>query len=344
MDVMVHDPAPASNRRWSDRPIDWARGYQRRDLSVFPVRTDGTKAPALKGWREFATRRPTDAELVRWFDRPAPCAVGIACGEASGNLVVLDFEAGNPAPFDGWLARLGSDDLAHLQRCPLVRTPSTGVHVYVRLPLAVKGSVLARDPTGRKVRVETRGSQHAVIAPGSPPQTHSTGRPYLLERAGWLDGGPAEPVPVEVFFDWTCHAADLNEYVRPRVVVGDRPRDAAPAGGRPGDHFNARVGWEAVLSRHDWRPCRRSGGAVYWTRPGKAEGVSASTGFCQGETAGDLLYVFSTSAAPFEAGKAYSRFAAYALLDHRGDFATAARALSLAGYGRQLPVRKGAYR
>jgi len=45
------------------------------------------------------------------------------------------------------------------------------------------------------------------------------------------------------------------------------------------------------------------------------------------------LYVFSSNAAPFEPGKAYGPFAVYALLEHHGDFAAAARALRAEGYG-----------
>ena len=48
--------------------------------------------------------------------------------------------------------------------------------------------------------------------------------------------------------------------------------------------------------------------------------VSATTNY-QGS---DLLFVFSTSSV-FEAGKAYSKFAAYAILEYGGDFSTAAR-------------------
>ncbi len=45
----------------------------------------------------------------------------------------------------------------------------------------------------------------------------------------------------------------------------------------------------------------------------------------------DLLYVFSTSTA-FESEKGYTKFSAYALLNHQGDFSAAARALVERGY------------
>jgi hypothetical protein len=80
---------------------------------------------------------------------------------------------------------------------------------------------------------------------------------------------------------------------------------------------------------------------MYWRRPGKiGPGISATTNY----GGSHLLYVFSTNAAPFEPDTAYTPFAAYALLEHRGDFTAAARALALCGNGewwsgdRRLPV------
>lgn len=316
-----------------------ARSLVAVGLSAFPVKVDGSKAPVFNGWRVYATRQPTPAELRRWFDRPDPFGIGVPGGAASGNLIVLDFEGKGRDPFAAWAKKLTHADRLYLDRCPLVRTPSGGAHVYVRTPDPLPGAKYARDAAG-KCLVEARGSQHYVVAPGSPAKCHASGRPYLIDRPGWLGGGPAEPVPVEVFFDWLVYAADLNEYVRParHQVVGDRPA-GTPAGDRPGDHFNARVGWEDILTRHGWKPFRSAGHVTYWTRPGKREGVSASTGFCRGEGGSDLFYCFSTSAAPFEAEVSYSRFAVYALLEHRGDFRAATRALGQAGYGQPLPTR-----
>ena len=64
---------------------------------------------------------------------------------------------------------------------------------------------------------------------------------------------------------------------------------------------------------------------------GRAERVQVKS-----DTKGrDLLYVFSSNAAPFEPEKGYSKFAVYALLNHGGDFTAAARALAAEGYGGQ---------
>jgi putative DNA primase/helicase len=318
-----------------------ARAYVATGLAVIPVRADGSKAPRFTCWREFSDRRPTDTELVDWF-ASGSVGIGVTGGPASGNLVIFDFETWSA--FNKWGRLLSGEDRKHLARCPMVRTPSGGAHVYCRLPEAVKGTKYAKDAAG-KCLIETRGNGHFVVAPGSPPACHPTGRAYLLVRLGWIDGGPFEPIPLAVFHGLTLLAAELNEYVRPaaREVVGDRIAQVS-AGDRPGDHFNARVSWGDILFSYGWTIYRSTASATYWCRPNKKPpGISASTGFCKGPNGRDLLYVFTSNGHPFEAECSYSRFAAYTLLNQGGDFSRATRALALAGYGAPLPkaVLKG---
>ena len=66
-------------------------------------------------------------------------------------------------------------------------------------------------------------------------------------------------------------------------------------------------GWMRVFER---------GEICYWRRPGKAFGISATTNV----HGSDLLWCFSSSTA-FEPETSYSKFGAYALLEHGGDFA-----------------------
>ncbi len=285
--------------------------------------------------RRPAAGRPRIAILVL-----GRYGIGIPGGQASGNLIILDFET-----FDGFI-RWG-DALDHCERAalagsPVICTPKGGRHVYVRAVEPIRGCKLARRADGSTL-IETRGCQHYVVAPGSPPAVHPTGIPYTFASRGWIDGASYTPVPVNLFNGLAARAAELNEYIRPAraAVVGDDRPAGGVDGDRPGDHFNGRVGWTDILGPHGWQVFRRTSGATYWSRPGKSPpGVSASTGFCTGRSGHDLLYVFSTSAAPFDAEMAYSRFAAYAILNHNGDFKAAARALGRAGYG--VPVVKGA--
>jgi hypothetical protein len=78
------------------------------------------------------------------------------------------------------------------------------------------------------------------------------------------------------------------------------------------------------------------GSTWYWRRPGKDSGEhSASTGR-KGLGSEDRLYVFS-DATEFDPNTPYNKFAAYAVLNHGGDFAAATRDLRANGFGGELP-------
>ena len=102
----------------------------------------------------------------------------------------------------------------------------------------------------------------------------------------------------------------------------------------PLEDFNrAGPDWQEVLCPHGWQLVRTAGVVRYWRRPGKYRGCwSATTGYCRSGGC-DLLHVFSSNAPPFGQGGSYSRFRAYALLNHDGDYRAAAGELALLGFG-----------
>ena len=81
------------------------------------------------------------------------------------------------------------------------------------------------------------------------------------------------------------------------------------------DLFDLNKTWESVLEPHGWEIVQMAGEVKYWRRPGKWEpGHSATTGYT-----GDKMFVFSNNAKPFEGGRPYSKFQAFAILEHGGD-------------------------
>src|SRR5262249_10204383 len=67
-----------------------------------------------------------------------------------------------------------------------------------------------------------------------------------------------------------------------------RPEFTADAN-RPGDDFNRRATWREILEPGGWKVARIRDQVVHWTRPGKDDGVSATSGYCESEKSGDLL-------------------------------------------------------
>jgi hypothetical protein len=154
-------------------------------------------------------------------------------------------------------------------------------------------------------------------------------RPYIL-----LHGDLAAIATISVR-ERACllqTARAFNTYVKPQRVVSGGPAGMIQhAGGqRPGDAFNTHADWRRLLEPHGWRCVGQHREVTYWRRPGKVRpGISATTNYAGRH----LLYVFSTNAAPFEPDTAYTPFAAYALLNHGGDFTAATRSLAARGYG-----------
>ncbi len=143
--------------------------------------------------------------------------------------------------------------------------------------------------------------------------------------------------PLELFTIFCDLARELNEWVPPERIRVASPALSAASGDRPGDEFNRRAAWSEILEPHGWTVERTAGDVTYWTRPGKVRGVSATTGKCRSDRSGDLLYVFTSNAGPFDQDSAYDKFGAEALLKHGGDFRKAAKAVAAAGYSVHAP-------
>jgi hypothetical protein len=118
----------------------------------------------------------------------------------------------------------------------------------------------------------------------------------------------------------------------PRKAPRDQPAPSPHSSGtRPGDDYNRRQSWPALLEADGWTRKYERGDETFWYRPGKTAGSHSATTNYQGS---GLLYVFSSSTT-FETDVSYTKFGAYACLHHRGDYKRAALALSKLGYGDQ---------
>ena len=305
--------------------MDQAHHLTESGFSVIPIKSDGSKAPAV-AWKPYQSQIAPPEELKRWSLNGY--GIGIVAGKVSGNLEIIDFD--DPAAFKRWktlVGKLGGADL--LEMLPIVRTPN-GFHVYYRCSGGVEGSQKLAQREGSdgkpKTIIETRGEGGYVIAPGSPKACHPQKKPYKLVKS---DLAKTPPITSEGRELLLSAAQALNEYIEPkRVISGNSDK----SGNRPGDDFNRRASWEEIFEPHGWKKAGGRGGVTYWRRPGKETGISATTN----HAGMDLFYNFSTNGHPFEAGKAYAKFAAYAFLNHKGDFSKTATDLAGKGYGAKV--------
>src|SRR5262249_36422 len=195
------------------------------------------------------------------------------------------------------------------------------------------------DP-GKTTAVEVKAEKGYVLTVGCPAACHETGRLYQH-----IGGPPITRTPTlteaEVNLLLACAralerggkaAADRQPAAPNGAAAEGAAEEGAGGGVRPGDDFNRRADWGADVLGPGWKTVRESGEVIHLCRPGKDHGVSATVGYCKSERAGPKLYVFSTNAEPFEAERSYSKFEAFTLLNHAGDYKAAARDLARQGY------------
>lgn len=313
-----------------------ATDYTRLNMSVLPIRVDGTKRPALLEWKHLQKSIPAQHEIDSWS---AGTGLGIVCGAVSGNLEILDIDDHDWLPdFLEQLDSLGGMDI--WEKLTVVRTPRPGYHLYYRCKdVTIPGNqkLAYRPPEigekNPKTKIETRGEGGYGIAPGSPPAVHEMNKPYELIQ-GTFAGIPV--ISGEERAILIQAARSLTRYIPPKAQEWTVKRDANPGvrGTRPGDVFSDRVSWADILKPHGWTMVKSHGSVVFWRQPEKAnKGHSATTGY-----AGvDILFNFSSNAAPFDPNTGYTKFTAYAYLNHAGDFKAAAMDLNRQGYGVQAP-------
>jgi hypothetical protein len=318
--------------------LDTALAYHRAGLVVLP-NDPAKKYPAmLTGWQQV---QPTEQDIRRWFTNGRH-AIGVRDVEG------LDFDnKGAPDAatlYHEWAALVEQLRPGLVDRLLCERTPSGGFHLVWRCEdIAGNQKLATRPPTPAELEkspkltavalIETRGRGGQFQVAPSPG--------YEVQRGSWTQLPQISAADRGVLID--CARALTRTDKRTIDLLGKS------TGERAGDRYNAEAGDEAfrLLEDAGWAVAMERGTVKYLTRPDKAAGVSATWGY----VAPDVLYVFSSNAAPFEPNRAYSPFAIYTELQHGGDYKRAARALweryegtpATATSGALVPASEGAH-
>ena len=332
--------------------LDIALSWHAAGHAPLPIKPDGSKSPAVK-WTNYTNQQPTEAEVRRWFTSADTDGLGLVCGSASGGLEMLEVE-GRAIALATELRELMSDNglgelWARINSGYVEGTPSGGLHWYYRVEgeprrntklarrRATAEELAAKPGEKIKVLIETRGQGGFTVIAPSAGRTHPTGGAWTT----FLGSHTTIPTITAEERDAVHAVASLLD----AMPALDAPTPSAnhlrdPNKVRPGDDYNQRATWDEILTPRGWTKGKPLGRDAYgWTRPGKElrDGISATTNTRDGA---DRLYVFSTST-EFESEKPYTKFAAYTLLEHNGDYAAAAKALAKDGYGDQQPISGG---
>lgn len=314
-----------------------ALAYLEAGFCVIPLLLNGSKHAAVS-WKEYQQHKPTRQQLDSWFARDA-AGIGVICGAVSGGLEVLDFDSSETAA--SFIKQANTAGLKGIvESMWRVMTPSYGLHLYYRHTATPEGNMkLAMDETGKKVLAETRGEGGYVVAPGSPKDTHATGKLYkpLLNVSGFTALPVLTAEERQRVLEY-ARSFDRRIKLAPPVVV-NRPvlRAVKPSTGeRAGDAFNRQATWEDVLLPHGWQlVCTDSKGQGFWKRP---DGKPLSWGATSNGDGTDRLFVF-TSSTVLPTYMPLDKFTVFAWLNHGGSHAEAAKQLARRGFGEFMRKR-----
>lgn len=325
--VVRFGPGCPMNMTETNDYLDAALRAMHAGISVLPPRQDGSKRP-LSAWKRHQSILADEVTIRDWYAN-GRTGVGVVPGAVSGGLELFEFD--EPSIAQAYIAaadRAGLGDLVEriiAGYCEL--TPGGGVHWFWRCAEVGKNTKLARrpepteeNPLGVKVLIETRGEGGFAIVAPSDGRVHPSGGAYRQVAGGWESVATITPDERRAIFDL---ARSFDAMPRRSTPEHFDSTDRVATGDRPGDVFAARTDWTAILEPAGWRFVFERDGVAYWRRPGKAWGISASTNF----GGSDLFYVFSTSTI-FETEQSYTKFGAYAALNHGGDYGAAGRALA----------------
>lgn len=319
--------------------------FATQDIVVVPVAGDGSKRPGLSSWKEFQERKPTQEELLAWFNNEQVQGLGVITGPISGNLLMIEFEG---RAIDQKLHLRAKEAMEsagleylwnQLTNGYSEMTPSGGIHFLVKVDgPAIDGNTKLASKAGEDggCLIETRGAGGFSICAPSGGTAHPTGKTWAM-IAGAIETIPT--ISTDEMNELFTILQTFDEMPKPEITKQElTKREFNPA--LPGDDYNQRMTWEEILEPLGWKKVFTQAEKTLWRRPNKNEGISASTN----HGGYDTFYVFSTSTT-FEANKSYSKFAVYAHLHHNDNFKHAAEALRFAGFGGPLatPVELNTY-
>lgn len=243
--------------------------------------------------------------VIRWWSQ-APWNIGVRVPKS---MFVLDADGPDRRPHPG----RGLQALAELEDCygPLPATftqitGSGGLHLFYRRP---PGKLTKRRlPAG--LEYKSHGG-YVVLA----PSVHPDSRERYVRNDHPVAAPPAWLVDLIV---------DRLQVIPPRA-----PRSSSSwfwAGQSIADEFSANASWADILQPHGWRCLDAAPDAdgARWLHP-------AATSACSATVRHGCLFVYSPNT-PFDVTEAsnpngYTKFRAYAVLNHGDDMSAAARTL-----------------
>lgn len=302
-------------------------------ISLIPVRdkpsaTRPAKTP-YEGWKKYQSQIITQEVLWGLMEEKNTTAVAMICGAVSGNLEIIDIDVKYKPGIDAVIFS-GLNKLYPVlyNRLRIHRTPSGGYHILYRIkdqPPPGNKKLAGRPATAAELQaqpgtktynfIETRGEGGYALAPPSMGYEVHQDRPIPI-----ITTEERESI-INLLHTYT-------EIIKIQKSPAPTKYDNDYYDENPFEHFNNGNEASRVLELAGWKYYERNANYDLWTRPGKADGTSASYHLEK-----RFYYIF-TSSADIESARGYSPVALACELLHAGDWKKCYAWLVERGYGK----------
>lgn len=305
--------------------------YLKEGISLIPVRDKADSKHAAKtpffGWKQYQEVAITEAELFAQMSKWNTTATAFICGPVSGNLEICDIDVKNWTGIDIMLFTQIQQLMPELWKVLRIhKTPSGGYHIIYK--------IADHEPEGNLKLAWKEGAKEAAI------ETRGNGGYALTDSSLNYTVHKDEPIPTITWLDRCSLKAICESFNQKIKVEAIKPRkdqsDFYENNENPFEDFNGKDGG-AILAEHGWKPIAENAKFIWYVRPGKTEGISASF-----NREKNIYFVF-TSSTEFEPSVGYFPSMVLSKLQFNNDNKEVYRYLVEKGFGRVNKAKEFKY-
>ncbi|MCW8314191.1 bifunctional DNA primase/polymerase [Sphingobacterium sp. InxBP1] len=307
-------------------------------ISLIPVREEaecGRPAKTPYGsWAEYQQRVADEGELWVIMEQKNTTAIAAVCGAVSGNLECIDIDSKYYPGIDAILLSDINKFYPHLaSRLRIHRTPSGGYHIIYRIAdRAPQGNLklAGRMKTDEELQADYSSGKRKPTKTVNFLETRGEGGYFLFPPSLGYTIHQNNPIPV-ITWEERCSLINLCQSYCEITKVAPSPKLTQTQESiyttNPFEDFNNQCDPVQLMESQGWKFLRENTRFIWFTRPGKEDGVSAS--FNREKR---VFYIF-TSSTDLQEARGYNPATLFAEFTHNGDKKAAFRELVQGGFG-----------
>jgi len=312
-------------------------------ISLIPVRDKDhgdkkAKSPCMVSWKPQQTERMTEAELWEAMNQYDTTAIGVVCGEISGRLELIDIDSKYKPGIEALLIK----DIEKLypEIFPKIRihaTPSGGRHIIYRIEdHDVEGNLklAGRYATDDEVKDQLKAGKKRLSKTINFLETRGEGGYFLYPPSLGYSVVQDVPIPL-ITWEERCGLINLCRSYDEVIKVAPTPQPTKSQNDyyttNPFEDFNNTCDPIKLMEEYGWKYLKDNARFIWFTRPGKDNGVSASWHHEK-----RVFFIF-TSSTDLNNERGYNPATLLAEFGFAGDKKKAFRYLVDKGYGQIKP-------